>query len=986
MNWLRKLLTGILNSILVFTLTMLPNALNMQGANVGIVYANEPFSEDEPCVNTDGTQVEGYYQKGCAFKENQIDMQEWKGSWGAAEIINYLMILTTSLVMVSSIGFTPYNGNLNDCPMNQAGPYTIPIVMVAAGAHLVEEILMNFLYKDAAEQAANTYIEGSKTTENQDAQLEAFDKLIELYGTMQTLQTTRIVLHSILAAVYAGVTTAETVNMTTCSSQCTTTRTSASSGVEATLTSLQTLQSSLTGSIQTCATTGGSPTGVASCQALVTEVGTDYADLRTQWTETQTQSASRETQEAQQAAEESTEQPSRMAEFLVPITNMTPAAKEALSREVQLSEETDISNEQAQEAQTTASRLNRKARRLRMPTTITTALTTCQSGTLAGCASLAQGSAACTSQSNACFGQLRGQVNTFVQNINTFGQYMEQPVQCCNAFPSDVPSILESNPPTISQISTLRDIDFPAAESSAFFHRDNYIEKDKIELERKLPNIIKAIAYNAMMNYYINKEMKHYPNDPKKNLAEYAKYHERTERLLETNPAHLLQKPLRPQEIELALINNMNMPKSVETTQFSNLMSKVSEAIFMPNAYAFIDFSNAGTKLGISVMVLLIAYLLRDFFQQWFLTHPLNRTLTYGFMTLLAGGQIVIDGVTLAKINDNLDAVRNERERFVAASAVNTELTGGEGEGGGAVEANVTTVQPVFFNNQEGINCDAKASQTSQTAREVRKGEAFSTACSIRNALPSINPESPPRNSAIASSGLNMGPVGGLMPAINSMAGGMSPSHSAIQGGELLASAQNARNLMKDLQKKSMDKYDSIFGKDKKGKSKKGYVPLATAIQKAFTAGKSGNVNSIAATASIPGSTGASEAAGKGGSGLPQKFKTQDFAAVAPPPGADPGFDFSLGDTKEELGIPKHGLRDEKAPDISNLDIEYNDIANKPGASIFKLLSNRYILQYPKLLEEVRPRLKELPVAKNEKAKPATEKDKLKEALNESGQ
>ena len=996
-NVFLRLATGLLNSLIVFTLLMLPVSQHGGNFNVGYVYAEdetpgtgEPFDPNEACVNDDGSQAEGYYVKGCAFRDDQIDMQEWKGSWDELEVINYLMILITSLVFISSIDFQPYQDSMEDCPQNVVGKTTIPLVAGAAAAQLVEEILMNFLYKDKANQAAALYIEGSKTKDNQDSQLEAFDQLISLYEDMKAMQIARVVIHSILAAVYTGATTAEAVNIVSCNSQCTAMKNVLRTGVESTLATLQTTAGTLAANGATCATAAASM--ATPCANVGTEANRAAVTLRETWADIEMEAFLRAFTESEEYYDLSVELGAALPSFMVPILTISMAQVQTTNTTNQTEETVDQTEEQAGAAEAGTEQAIDEAQEAAIRPTIEPLSNTCFNGAYAACqaesaaANIAFGAAQVRCAPYSPCAGYTATTQAFLASAEAVTNLFDGQALCCgaNTAEGNQLSILRDGPPDISTMQTMQDINYEnLGIGSLFYEPNNYIEKYKIDLENKKVDIAKAIAYNGMMKYYMEKKMVHYPNDPDKNLQEYVKYHNRIEKLMEADPIELLRKPLSPQQVELAMTNHLGIPKGPETNMFATMIASIGSHLWIADAHAFIDFSEAGTKLGVAVLVIIIAYLLRSYVRELFLTKPLNRTLTYGFMALISGAQIVIDAVTLDRIGSHLDAVKAERQRFLDASAHDTGLddgSGGEG-GGGPIETSTASSGANFFGNQANMNCEAQVSQANASDREVRKGEAISTACAIRGALPQGDPSVVPRNSALGSSGFDMSPVAGLMPSINSMQNGMSPSHESIQGGDMLASAQNANNMIKKLKDNAFKHYDKTFSglKDKD----RTYLPLAQRIKSAFDKGRASH-GAAASTASASGGVSPADLEKNKDKKGPEVVAPKVAGIVPPPVPAPNAFDFGFGDDKNSAHIPKSGIRKkEKAEgDLADFEINHNDISNQKGVSIFKLLSNRYILQYDNLLEVANNRATNLPMTKPKKTEVDTSaKGKLKKAL-----
>ena len=85
-------------------------------------------------------------------------------------------------------------------------------------------------------------------------------------------------------------------------------------------------------------------------------------------------------------------------------------------------------------------------------------------------------------------------------------------------------------------------------------------------------------------------------------------------------------------------------------------------------------------------------------------------------------------------------------------------------------------------------------------------------------------------------------------------------------------------------------------------------------------------------------------------------MKKKDKSAVASipkfkiPKSETPSFDFDLGD--DSNSAESDTVNEGAEGDLADFQVNENDIIDKPEASLFQVISNRYLRSYPVLLEE----------------------------------
>jgi hypothetical protein len=150
------------------------------------------------------------------------------------------------------------------------------------------------------------------------------------------------------------------------------------------------------------------------------------------------------------------------------------------------------------------------------------------------------------------------------------------------------------------------------------------------------------------------------------------------------------------------------------------------------------------------------------------------------------------------------------------------------------------------------------------------------------------------------------------------------------------------RSHIDKMNKKNMNNMKKLF----KGKSVK--IP---SLSKAYNEAQ-GNIGKMAGIAA-PISNNSSDIPAKGSKVSTFNPKSFSMPKLPGAGGGDGGFDLDFDDD-EEGGVEEVGeaTSEKGEQNLADFELKQNDIVKKPEVSIFKVLSNRYILSYPKILEE----------------------------------
>jgi hypothetical protein len=393
---------------------------------------------------------------------------------------------------------------------------------------------------------------------------------------------------------------------------------------------------------------------------------------------------------------------------------------------------------------------------------------------------------------------------------------------------------------------------------------------------------------------------------------------------------------------------------------FKRFINKFASELFIPSAHA-IDVAGMAVGAGLSLVagkidgpwsevlnvggkILTMHGMLGGFVKRTALPMPITRALTW---TTLMSLSIMTHDFTheaIGKVRDNIKVLDDELEKF--------KKSGATGSG--------------FAGNRSGMGRDGL--RTSKYGAN-QQGKMNIKSCVVVNGdsyLPAACPSLTPRNQ-FPTTKVSLGNSNDITPdhlnglnmfndtLYGSTTGSIDPSN--LSSGELGKLVSVSKAIAKANQK-IRDKIDS-HDKGIQGSKTKGNGSLSAniaKIRKVLMGGESGSLTNSGpggsgGTASPVASSKPTETLGTGnvvsggGSG----------GGGSAPVAAIPSFDLDFGDEGEvavgsdAIGAAKSAKKTEKLGDFV---MKHNDINKRKDISIFKILSNRYILSYPKVLEE----------------------------------
>lgn len=419
------------------------------------------------------------------------------------------------------------------------------------------------------------------------------------------------------------------------------------------------------------------------------------------------------------------------------------------------------------------------------------------------------------------------------------------------------------------------------------------------------------------------------------------------------------------QVIEETPANELAQGKFKKGKSWQTVMNLISDMVF-PKAHALGMLGNmaagmglqmvqkaVGTKgpwdeiLGLGSQYMLLNSVVGKFAKSHGFTSPKGRMYTWGAMNIVNGAVLAIDQKASKSVDDYIKVMKDERERYANAIGI-----GGVSESEGGGDGDDTTGKLV-------------ANTGDSNGRGAVSGEANIKRCATPNGqgfLPAPCPMKitgsafdPPKISTDYASGLTPSHLS-TMKNISNLSKGLA---SGSMGADDLASMdldswQSANNAMRAFNEKLIKKIDAA---DKERFKDSDVRPasleqMLNDAKKAFSGGAS-----APALASLSPSKGSPKS--KENSNKDKDAKDKLGFTKTNPYGNGKGsqteskgneFDFGLG---EEGGVETE--KREVAVNEKTLDdfvINHDDINKRKDVSIFKILSNRYLLSYPKVLEE----------------------------------
>jgi hypothetical protein len=321
--------------------------------------------------------------------------------------------------------------------------------------------------------------------------------------------------------------------------------------------------------------------------------------------------------------------------------------------------------------------------------------------------------------------------------------------------------------------------------------------------------------------------------------------------------------------------------------------------------------------------------MLGKFVKRTGLASPIGRTLTWAAMSAMAGVSYKMTKDSQKEAEKNLEIVISERDKFMGVS----KNTSGLGEGEVGVALNLTSIDPADPNGFKG-----------KTACVEKNGSGYSPAvCGPVRArsgftVPSLQGGANGASGSLYVQGAN------FMSDFNTLGANGKLTGDSFDSATL-TNMERVNNAIKAKNDKHRKEYDKMMkGGDKKIAA--GVTSLqerVAKIRKTLLDNAGKNQLSGAPTSAVASVD--KKADEKKKVSTPTGYKVP----TSPTVGSTPGMDLDFG---SDDSLMDDLSSDKEAVSMSDFEINHDDINKKKDVSIFKLLSNRYILRYPKLMEE----------------------------------
>lgn len=1033
---MKKILISLMHFMIVFTIVHAPIVLQYPVTNYGVVYAGEEGAESEPTTddipdsgevtgvdlhsecgdsNTRGEHGEYLYRPGCAFKNEASLVDQLNPEWWDL-LLNTLL----ALVFVSMLFYLRAPRDILDCPGNVASKISWWTAKIGSLVYIIAEFSTNAAFRSIAKSAIDKSFMPTEDQVETNKQLEAFNSLLDIYNQQKIVAGTKLGFSIALEAAYLTAEGAELANIFACTSECSLTFDPLEAEIAAAL-------KALTATIKAYDTAGykplaaaqiGSPTSPAVCSDFLTSMEIFSLDYDFIHYELLTLAIEEVTTDTAKATEKTTTVNAAVASTLT----MVPVSifSEAITKASLISDTAEAGANGARAASKTAI-LNGMFAKVETAAGLCSAaiaadIATCSAGTLGVGAGVCSGVLGTAETQTAAVLPAIAEHHALLQGL------FNMPILCCGTEgDASGPTRMYTAPPPGPGTSTAEKdrVTSPIPGTTDLGNRKNVIKRI-VEYKQNTDANNLVFLFNSNYSYeevfslfeseFNKTELDYiYADLMKQPIArevigkiEQGDFTEIFEKIMYNLYFKQIMKDIRERNIkdpvyEKALIayhlnqldQKMHKKRLLELNkpEIAYLKNRLQNILgpLISNAYAEDQgFGPLGEWLfvggGALVWTLLELFLSSSSLIKVALESPTGRSIMWGVLIVLIGIVIGKNGNTIADVNSKIEALEKEMEKFIDT---NKPSDSGISSQGTEYDRSGTSYENVDYSRQA-----LQAQSNTRCASVGSDGSFMPASCPSKVAPGSFN----------VTNGLNR-IKGNLDPShlqgLSSLAataqdvastGTMNPSN--LTGANLEAVKQNNAAIRKANEKlrKNLDKKFEKF--NKKSKSK---LPLMSSLNKKaqalFTnrgkingAVKPSNINSLAKAISKEFSKDTSKDLIKEGKG-----EGQMRAGFAPKLDVKtPEFDFNMDDPNVDINDEMNlGLQDEKGKEknLKNFVIKHNDINKNKGASIFKILSNRYILSYPKIIPEKKKAKLDLPKSKNEQGQSQAPSKTLEDQL-----
>ena len=170
----RQFTQALITSMIICTLVFLPYPANLNNAYAEDSNTTDIAETDGGVECDDGTGGTNggadVYRVGCEFNEDLAKSKaENHYGDGTKGIVEQFVTAIFALIGVS-LFFTPSPLSVAECPMNQGGSISIPIVQAGSLAYLIGDISANAKFKEASKMAVDHSFQAKEDEKKEDAE------------------------------------------------------------------------------------------------------------------------------------------------------------------------------------------------------------------------------------------------------------------------------------------------------------------------------------------------------------------------------------------------------------------------------------------------------------------------------------------------------------------------------------------------------------------------------------------------------------------------------------------------------------------------------------------------------------------------------------------------------------------------------------------------------------------------------------------------
>jgi hypothetical protein len=423
----------------------------------------------------------------------------------------------------------------------------------------------------------------------------------------------------------------------------------------------------------------------------------------------------------------------------------------------------------------------------------------------------------------------------------------------------------------------------------------------------------------------------------------YKKYNNPHQRLLAlhkrlSNPAYEIRKLFKNanhKSLNSLIAQSSKHATDEEREVILKMFYQIKSHLFVQDAKA--DFGKIMEYLGYAAGLVVAAEIFKPMYQKFAASKPLNRSILWGVLN-------VLNGVNLAKtvkdkkgVDKYVKDVKREYERYKEAIFEKESME-------------LQKYQAAYVKRQRArVSIDTT---DIKGCMDIGGNSYVPTTCPSKLGKSHFKMRTMDRkiSSKLTSPHLNALKMTEAMSS--DILGGKLLSNSNLIGGHLAGASNGNRAAMRRRNNKLMKGIDEM--------NKKGLKEASKLLNKDLPFGPAsmvGAFDSATNAAQALDGTPASAPNSVANNDLEEKAKAAPKTAavsipnITPPPASSDDFDLDFGEDEEDVSVDEIAEAKEEQ-NLGDFELDQNDIVKKPEVSIFKILSNRYILSYPKVLEE----------------------------------